>query len=232
MLVFSLSNTNAAILGIVGAIFIAFSLISSFLLPRRDPNFPGAQGLRWYIPLCLGFFALMMGTVLVFGVEEEHAGAEGVPHETTPAETTPAETEPAETEPAETTPTETEPAETEPAETTPAETEPAETEPAETEPAVTEPAETEPAETTPGGGGDAAAGASVWTSAGCGACHVLSAAGSTGAVGPNLDESKPTEQVALETVTNGKGAMPPYGGQLTEQQIADVVAFVVESTQG
>jgi mono/diheme cytochrome c family protein len=61
---------------------------------------------------------------------------------------------------------------------------------------------------------------------------VLSAAGATGAVGPNLDQVKPPEALVRDRVTNGKGAMPPFGSQLSAKQIDDVVAFVVESTQG
>ena len=34
----------------------------------------------------------------------------------------------------------------------------------------------------------------------------------------------------IERVTNGKGAMPAFGEQLSEQQIADVAAYVHEST--
>ena len=39
--------------------------------------------------------------------------------------------------------------------------------------------------------GDASNGAQVFASAGCGGCHTLEAAGSSGTVGPNLDESQP-----------------------------------------
>ena len=38
--------------------------------------------------------------------------------------------------------------------------------------------------------------------------------------------SRPLELV-VDRVTNGKGAMPPFEGELTEQQIADVAAYVV-----
>src|SRR5687767_10707008 len=85
---------------------------------------------------------------------------------------------------------------------------------------------------TEGGEGNAEAGAEVFASAGCGGCHVLEAAGSSGNVGPNLDESKPDEALVVERVTNGMGAMPAFEGQLDEQQIQDVAAYVVESTQG
>jgi mono/diheme cytochrome c family protein len=80
--------------------------------------------------------------------------------------------------------------------------------------------------------GDAEAGRQVFTSAGCGACHVLEEAGSSGSIGPNLDESQPPMALAVERVTNGAGAMPAFKGQLTEKQIADVAAFVVASTSG
>ena len=82
------------------------------------------------------------------------------------------------------------------------------------------------------GGGDAAAGEAVYASAGCGGCHTLEAAGSSGNVGPNLDESKPDSALVVDRVTNGAGAMPAFGGQLDEKQIQDVAAYVVASTQG
>jgi mono/diheme cytochrome c family protein len=80
--------------------------------------------------------------------------------------------------------------------------------------------------------GDAAAGEEVFAANGCGGCHVLEAAGASGNVGPNLDESQPDLELVIERVTNGSGAMPAYGDQLEPQQIADVAAYVVESTQG
>ena len=80
--------------------------------------------------------------------------------------------------------------------------------------------------------GDAAAGEAVFASSGCGGCHTLEAAGSTGNVGPNLDDAKPPEALVIERVTNGMGAMPPFGDSLDEKQIQDVAAYVVESTQG
>ena len=99
---------------------------------------------------------------------------------------------------------------------------------------ATETGESPGTTTAPGGetGGDAAAGEAVFASAGCGGCHTLQAAGSSGAVGPNLDESKPDHALVVDRVTNGAGAMPPFGGQLDEQQIQDVAAYVVASTQG
>ena len=70
----------------------------------------------------------------------------------------------------------------------------------------------------------------VFASAGCGGCHTLEAAGSSGNVGPNLDDSKPDVALVVDRVTNGQGAMPSFEDQLSEQEIADVAAYVVEST--
>jgi mono/diheme cytochrome c family protein len=80
--------------------------------------------------------------------------------------------------------------------------------------------------------GDASNGESVYASAGCGGCHTLEAAGSSGTVGPNLDDSQPDFALVVDRVTNGAGAMPAFEGQLSEQEIADVAAYVVESTSG
>ena len=78
--------------------------------------------------------------------------------------------------------------------------------------------------------GDAANGEAVFASAGCGGCHTLEAAGSSGSVGPNLDDSQPDAALVVDRVTNGRGAMPSFGGQLSEQEIADVAQYVVDST--
>jgi sulfite dehydrogenase len=77
--------------------------------------------------------------------------------------------------------------------------------------------------------GDAAAGEEVFASAGCGGCHTLSAAGTNGNVGPNLDEAQPSEEAVATIVTNGRGGMPAFEDQLEEQQIADVAAYVAEN---
>jgi mono/diheme cytochrome c family protein len=78
--------------------------------------------------------------------------------------------------------------------------------------------------------GDPAAGKGVFAKAGCGGCHTLQAAGSSGNVGPNLDDVKPPLALILDRVTNGKPPMPAFKGQLTDKQIADVAAFVFQST--
>lgn len=84
-----------------------------------------------------------------------------------------------------------------------------------------------PATTTSGGqGGDAAEGKEVFASAGCGGCHTFSAAGSTGSIGPNLDDASPSFDTVVSQVKDGGGAMPAFEDELSEQQIRDVAAFV------
>ena len=85
---------------------------------------------------------------------------------------------------------------------------------------------TEGGTTTEAPAGDAAAGKQVFESAGCVACHTLADAGSTGTVGPNLDDAKPLATLVVTRVTEGAGAMPSFKDKLTEQQIQDVAAYV------
>jgi mono/diheme cytochrome c family protein len=105
---------------------------------------------------------------------------------------------------------------------------------------ATETGETRPTETDGGdgdgegegegaGAGDPAAGQEVFASAGCGSCHVFAPAGSSGTVGPSLDESDVTFDAAVEQIRSGGGGMPPFEGQLSEQQILDVAAFVTQA---
>jgi mono/diheme cytochrome c family protein len=82
-----------------------------------------------------------------------------------------------------------------------------------------------------GGGGGEPDGKQIFTSAGCAGCHVLADAGSDGTVGPNLDDAKPTRELAVDRVTNGRGAMPSFEGQLSDAEI-DAVAQYVSSVAG
>ncbi len=63
----------------------------------------------------------------------------------------------------------------------------------------------------------------------CSGCHTLADAGASGAVGPNLDERKPSESTVETKVTNGGGGMPPFGGQLSPEEIKAVAAYVSSS---
>lgn len=102
-----------------------------------------------------------------------------------------------------------------------------ETETTETETGETTTTETETTVTTPAIEGDPVAGKEIFLGASaCGGCHTLSDAGSSGQVGPNLDESQPSVELATDRVTNGQGGMPSFSSSLNEQQIADVAAYV------
>jgi len=91
---------------------------------------------------------------------------------------------------------------------------------------------TEPG-TTGGAGsaaGDPANGAEVFASAGCGGCHTLAAAGAAGKLGPSFDGNAGlTEALVVARAVKGKGAMPAFGDKLSEEEIRDVAAYVLQS---
>jgi cbb3-type cytochrome c oxidase subunit III len=62
--------------------------------------------------------------------------------------------------------------------------------------------------------------------ANCGSCHTLKDAGTSGNVGPNLDQLKPSLEIAQKQVTNGGGGMPAFKGTLTAAQIMAVARYV------
>jgi cytochrome c oxidase subunit II len=90
--------------------------------------------------------------------------------------------------------------------------------------------------------GDPEAGKAVFNDASpaCGTCHTFEAAGTDGTTGPNLDESLEGDDAAtiLEAIVNpdaeitegfDAGIMPKtYGDDLSEKQLADLVAFLQE----
>jgi cytochrome c6 len=114
-------------------------------------------------------------------------------------------------------------------------------------------ATTTPTETGTGTGtgqqpaGDPAAGKEIFTTTAqppCSSCHTLKEAGATQTIGPNLDEVLKGKDAAFihesivdpnaEVATGYQpGIMPgTYGEQLDEQQLADLVAFLVQATKG
>jgi mono/diheme cytochrome c family protein len=101
----------------------------------------------------------------------------------------------------------------------------------ETTPTETETTDTTETTETTEGSGDAAAGEEVFL-ANCGSCHTLADAGTTGTIGPNLDAASPSADKVVERVTNGAGVMPSFADTLSEQQIADVAAYVSTAAAG
>lgn len=64
----------------------------------------------------------------------------------------------------------------------------------------------------------------------CALCHTLKAAGSTGTIGPDLDELKPDQDRVSRAVKNGVGAMPPYGETLSDAEIAALSEYVAKES--
>ena len=95
--------------------------------------------------------------------------------------------------------------------------------------------------------GDPAKGKALFASSGCGGCHTFKPAGTNGKVGPDLDklaaDAQKANQGTLEeyTATSIKnpggyvvpgfpnGVMPGFT-QLTNQQLADLVAFLTQKS--
>jgi mono/diheme cytochrome c family protein len=187
--VLALSTAQELGLVAVAGAFILFAILSAFVLPSRNPDYPG-QRLGAFVAVSALFFVAMLTAILLIAREpEEAAGNEATP--TTETSTQETQTQSTQTE------------------------------------SGTQQQATQPA---PQVQGDPAAGKAVFTSAGCTACHTLAAANSTGNVGPNLDELKPPYDKIVTQVENGGGAMPPFKGQLSDEEIHNVAAFVFVST--
>jgi hypothetical protein len=94
----ALATSNKIWLAVFAGIFIAFALVASFVLPRRNPDFPGESGRNWFVVATIALFVAMMFAVGVFAQESEeaHGGAAATETETGAAEptTTGGETEP------------------------------------------------------------------------------------------------------------------------------------------
>ena len=76
--------------------------------------------------------------------------------------------------------------------------------------------------------GDPANGEELYAANGCGGCHVFEPAGSSGSVGPNLDDSGVSFEDAVNQIKNGGGGMPAFGDRLSDEEVADVAAFVTQ----
>jgi len=85
VLLAALSDAQKAGIAGMGAAFIVFALVSSFVIPRRMPNFPGGRGVWPYVGVVAVFFLAMMSVVVFVGREKSEAKAEVTP----PPATTP-----------------------------------------------------------------------------------------------------------------------------------------------
>ena len=67
----------------------------------------------------------------------------------------------------------------------------------------------------------------------CGGCHTLKDAGTSGSVGPNLDQLKPSEALVKSAIAKGgagSGQMPP--GLLSGADADQVAAYVANAAGG
>ena len=184
-MVLALSTAQELGLVAVAAAFILFAVLSAFVLPSRNPNYPGKR-IGAFIAVSALFVVAMLTAIILLAREPAEAeGNEGTP-------TTETSTQQTQTQPTESQETETQPA--------------------------------------PQFEGDPDAGEPIFTSAGCNGCHTLAAAKATGQIGPNLDERKPDYDAIVAQVENGGGGMPPFQGQLSDDEIKNVAAFVFVST--
>ena len=78
---------------------------------------------------------------------------------------------------------------------------------------------------TGGAKGGAADGKAVFSGT-CGSCHTLSSAGTSGTVGPNLDDISLDAGAIERIVRDGSGGMPALGGKLSDDEIKAVAGFV------
>lgn len=63
----------------------------------------------------------------------------------------------------------------------------------------------------------------------CNACHALADARSAGGVGPALDGNPNlTKDYVISTVTTGRGAMPSFGGQMSDEDMAALADYIVQ----
>jgi mono/diheme cytochrome c family protein len=196
-------NRNDVILGIVAAVLVGFSLFVSIVVPRRRPDFPGGS-LRVFVLVSALLVVGMLTAVAVLG-ESHHFESEGGESGEMTNQPPTATTTPTETGTGTGTGTGQQPA------------------------------------------GDPAAGKEIFTTTAqppCSSCHTLKEAGATQTIGPNLDEVLKGKDAAFihesivdpnaEVATGYQpGIMPgTYGEQLDEQQLADLVAFLVQATKG
>jgi mono/diheme cytochrome c family protein len=82
----------------------------------------------------------------------------------------------------------------------------------------------------PGRAGDPDTGKRAFYQAGCEQCHALEDAGSLATIGPDLDQAQPSYEPAVERMLFGKGQMNSFRRDLSDQEIADIAAYVVFAT--
>lgn len=68
------------------------------------------------------------------------------------------------------------------------------------------------------------------TTPACAVCHTLRDAGTTGAIGPNLDELKPDADRVAKAIREGLGVMPAFT-DLSDDEVKLLAEYVAEATK-
>jgi hypothetical protein len=71
MLLAGLATENKIGLLVVAGIFVAFALVCSFVISRRNPEFPGEKGIGVFAIVCVVLFAAQLTSILVFDKEKK-----------------------------------------------------------------------------------------------------------------------------------------------------------------
>jgi cytochrome c553 len=80
------------------------------------------------------------------------------------------------------------------------------------------------------GESDSDKGEKVFLDAGCGNCHTMAAAGTSGKRGPNLDRLRPDTSAVVRQVTNGGNGMPAFADKLSSDEIFQLASYVKDAT--
>jgi cytochrome c551/c552 len=189
----ALSSAQKGALAGMGAAFIIFALISSMVIPRYRPEFPGRL-FGVFLGL-VGVFTVAMLLTVFFVARESEAEAHGGTTEESSGAT-----------------------------------------------------QTQPQKPPPPAAGNAASGKALFTAQGCAACHTFKPAGSSATIGPDLDNlaadaqkanQGPLPQYVLTSITDPgayvvpgypNGVMPTDFAKLPKKQLADLVAFLTQSS--
>ena len=100
MLLAALSTGHKIGLGLVGAAFVGFAILSAFVIPAFRPDFPGRRGLPAFLTVSVALFVGMMFAVFFFGREpsESHAAEGATATQSAPPPPPPATTAPTTTQ--------------------------------------------------------------------------------------------------------------------------------------
>ncbi len=73
MLLAGLATSHMIGMAIVAGVFIGFALVCSFVVSRRNPDFPGKNGIGVFAIVCVVLFIAQLTSVVVLGVEKKES---------------------------------------------------------------------------------------------------------------------------------------------------------------